>query len=122
MALAQVVVQDADVLLLDEPTSALDLRHQLELLGLVRDRCRARGGIALAALHDLNLAARFADRVAVVHEGLVVALGTAEAVLTEALLAEVYGVEAATGRDPLGHATVTPMRPLAPRRRHATTA
>jgi iron complex transport system ATP-binding protein len=112
VALAQALVQEPDVLLLDEPTSALDLRHQLDLLELVRERCREHGMIALAALHDLNLAARFADRVAVVHDGRVVAQGSAEAVLTPALLAEVYGVEAATGRDPLGHPTVTPLRSL----------
>lgn len=112
VALAQALVQEPDVLLLDEPTSALDLRHQLELLGLVRGRCRERGLIALAALHDLNLAARFADRVVVVHDGRAVAQGPAEAVLTSAMLAEVYGVEALTGRDHLGHATVTPVRPL----------
>jgi iron complex transport system ATP-binding protein len=112
VALAQVLVREPDLLLLDEPTSALDLQHQLDLLQLVQDHVRAHGAIALAALHDLNLAARFADRVAVVHDGQVVAQGAAEAVLTADLLARVYGVEAAIGRDAAGHLVVTPLRSL----------
>jgi iron complex transport system ATP-binding protein len=112
VALAQALVQEPDVLLLDEPTSALDLQHQLDLLELVQARCRERGLIALAALHDLNLAARFADRIAVLAGGRIVAFGPPEAVLTHALLAQVYGVEVAVGRDCLGHVIITPLRSL----------
>lgn len=115
VALAQVLVREPELLLLDEPTSALDLQHQLELLELVCHHVRARAMIALAALHDLNLAARFADRIAVIGRGRLVAFGPAEAVLTPDLLAEVYGIEAAVGRDPMGRLQITPLRSL---RRH----
>lgn len=112
VALAQLLAQTPDVLLLDEPTSALDVRNQLELLRLVRGHCRSAGAVAVAALHDLNLAARFADRVALVHEGRALAEGSAEEVLTPELVGRAYGVEATAGRDPLGNPTITPVRAL----------
>lgn len=89
-------------LLLDEPTAALDLRHQHEILGLVRGWARERGVGVLLVLHDLNLALRYADRVWVMHGGRLAAQGRAEAVLTPACLAEVWGVRASAMRDAQG--------------------
>ncbi|MBL8929627.1 MAG: hypothetical protein JNL54_05850 [Kineosporiaceae bacterium] len=74
--------------MLDEPTNHLDIRAQLELLELVRDL----GVTTVAALHELNLAAAYCHRIYVLEAGRVVADGTPEDVLTEALLAEVFGV------------------------------
>src|SRR5690606_38539627 len=62
VALGQALVRNPRVLLLDEPTSALDLRRQLEVMNLVQDLTRERGIVTVAALHDLGLAGRFADR------------------------------------------------------------
>jgi iron complex transport system ATP-binding protein len=88
--LARALAQQPELLLLDEPTNHLDIGHQLQLLHLVR-----RSGLTtLAALHDLNLAAMFCDPLAVLHHGRIVAAGPPFEVLTPALLADVYGVDA----------------------------
>jgi iron complex transport system ATP-binding protein len=90
VALARALVMEPALLLLDEPTNHLDIGHQLQLLHLVR-----RSGVTtLAALHDLNLAAMFCDHVVVLNQGRVVAAGPPLAVLTPALIADVYAVEA----------------------------
>jgi len=89
VTLARVLAQDAPVLLLDEPTAHLDLRHQL--LVLRQARALADDGHAVAiVLHDVNLAARWADRVTVLADGRVVACGPPGAALTTATLSTVY--------------------------------
>jgi iron complex transport system ATP-binding protein len=94
VGLAQALVRQPRILLLDEPTSALDLQRQVEVLGLLRQLARTQGICVVLAIHDLNQALRFADQVAVLSQGRVVAGGTPEAVLTPLLLQEVYGVRA----------------------------
>ncbi|GAA3147169.1 ABC transporter ATP-binding protein [Planomonospora alba] len=88
--IARALAQRTGTMVLDEPTNHLDLRHQLDTLRLVR----GLGVTAVIALHDLNLAAAFSDRVCVMAAGRVVADGPPARVLTSALLAEVYQVEA----------------------------
>lgn len=88
--IARALAQRTDAIVLDEPTNHLDLRHQHDTLRLLR----ASGSTVIAALHDLNLAASYCDRICVLDHGSVVALGTPQEVLTVDLLAEVYGVEA----------------------------
>ncbi len=88
---ARALAQEAPLLVLDEPTNHLDLRHQHELLGIVRDL----GLTVVAAIHDLGLAARYFDRVAVVHDGSVVAQGSPDGVLTTDLVQRVFGVRVA---------------------------
>ena len=92
--LARAVVQEAPVLLLDEPTSALDIGHQQQALELL-DTLRLDAGLTLvAAMHDLTLAAQYADRVLLLDAGKVVADGPPETVLSEELLADhFYGAE-----------------------------
>ncbi|MFJ7204137.1 ABC transporter ATP-binding protein [Streptomyces sp. NPDC098789] len=85
---ARALVQEPGLLALDEPTNHLDIRYQLDVLGLVRDL----PATALLVLHDLNLAASFCDRLYVLDAGRAVASGPPGEVLTEELLAEVYGV------------------------------
>jgi iron complex transport system ATP-binding protein len=99
--LAQALAQDTPVLLLDEPTTHLDVRHVLDLLGVVRTLAARDGRAVLAILHDLNLAASACDRLVVLHRGRVAAEGPPGAVVTPALLREVYGVEAEVDVDHL---------------------
>jgi iron complex transport system ATP-binding protein len=94
VGLAQALVRQPRVLLLDEPTSALDLQRQVEVLHLLRHLARQRGLCVVLAIHDLNQALRFADQVAVLSGGRIVASGPPASVLMPALLREVYGVEA----------------------------
>ncbi|QHG63183.1 ABC transporter ATP-binding protein [Pseudomonas putida] len=98
VALAQLMARNPQVLLLDEPTSALDLHYQLRVMGAVRERVVAHRLLAVAVLHDINLAASHADWLVVLRGGRVVACGAPEEVLQPELLAEVYGVEARVER------------------------
>ncbi|MEU6847056.1 heme ABC transporter ATP-binding protein [Streptomyces sp. NPDC046716] len=89
VALARVLAQSAQLLLLDEPTAALDLRHQELVLRVCRERAAA-GDAVVVVLHDLGLAAAHADRTAVLHGGRVTAAGPPSEVFTAPLLSEVY--------------------------------
>uniref|UniRef100_UPI002453798C ATP-binding cassette domain-containing protein n=1 Tax=Nocardia farcinica TaxID=37329 RepID=UPI002453798C len=89
VALARVLAQDTPTLLLDEPTAALDLGHQEAVLRLAADRARD-GAAVVVVLHDLGIAAAYADRVAVLDSGRVAADGPPRAVLTTDLLTRVY--------------------------------
>lgn len=91
VSLARVFAQQTPILLLDEPTAALDLRHQEEVMRAVRARA-ARGHAILVVVHDLSLAAAYADRIAMVDGGTVVATGTPSEVLTTERLDAVYGL------------------------------
>jgi iron complex transport system ATP-binding protein len=92
---ARAFAQEPQVLLLDEPTSNLDLRHQFEVLELVTDMVAARGLSAVMAMHDLNLASRFSDKLVILKNGRVYAAGQGRDILTSQNIREVYGVEAA---------------------------
>jgi len=94
--LARALVQQPRLLVLDEPTNHLDLRHQVAFLDLVR----GLGVSVIAALHDLSLAARVCDRLILLDHGRIVAEGPAEAVLTPAILRDVYGLETLVQRHP----------------------
>lgn len=91
--IARALAQSPAVLLLDEPTAHLDLRHQDETLGLIRSLAREQGLSVLIALHDLNLVARFADRVALLSDGTIKKQGEPRQVLTPGDLAEAYGLK-----------------------------
>ncbi|GAA3797425.1 ABC transporter ATP-binding protein [Micrococcus endophyticus] len=111
--LALVLAQRTPVLLLDEPTSYLDLAHQVEVLDLVRGLTRPDGDeepvTVVAVLHELSLAARVADRLVALRDGRVAAAGTPAEVLTPAVLAEVFDLDADVRPDPLlGHPVVLP--------------
>lgn len=92
VSLAQLIARRPQVMLLDEPTSALDLNYQLKVMECVRGLVREHQLIAVVVLHDINLAARFADHIAVLRQGRLYASGAANEVLDPALFAEVYGV------------------------------
>lgn len=97
--LARALAQGGEVLLLDEPTSALDLKHQLDTMTTVRRIARERRMAVLVAIHDLALAARFSDKLALLHHGRVREAGPWQDVLTTDHLAAAYGVGAIVGRD-----------------------
>ena len=123
--LARAIAQEPELLLLDEPTNHLDVHAQLTTLGLLRSLARD-GLTVLAALHDLSLAAGYADHVVVLAEGCVRAAGAPGAVLTPALIREVWGVEAtvlehpATGRPLIAYSEVAERASVAPDRHGAS--
>ena len=115
--IAMALAQETDVLLLDEPTTYLDLAHQVEVLDLVTDLNRNRGTTVAIVLHDLNLAARYADHVIAMKGGTVVAVGSPADVVTGTLVREVFGLESRVIADPVsGTPLIIPIG-----RHHATT-
>lgn len=98
--LARALAQQPRVLLLDEPTSNLDILHQLTILGLVRQLVD-NGLTAIAAIHDLNLAARYCDRLVLLSNGRVVTEGAPEEVLTPETIESAFGVRSAIYREPV---------------------
>jgi iron complex transport system ATP-binding protein len=88
--LARALAQSTPILLLDEPTTHLDLQHQMGLLDLIHRLAREENLTVVIALHDLNLAARYADRIALLVDGQIRALGSAKQVLRADLIGEAY--------------------------------
>ncbi len=101
MVIARVLAQEPSILLLDEPTSHLDLKYQTDILSLVRRLAHQKGLAVIVSLHDLNLAAIYADRVALLSDGGLAAIGTPEVVLTSERLTQVYGVPILVMKHPL---------------------
>ncbi|WP_433280308.1 ABC transporter ATP-binding protein [Pseudonocardia xinjiangensis] len=99
--ISMALAQGTDLLLLDEPTTFLDLAHQVDVLELVRRLHTEAGRTVVMVLHDLNLAARYADRLVAMRDGQVVASGGPAEVITEALLEEVFGLAARVISDPV---------------------
>lgn len=104
--IAMALAQRTDVLLLDEPTTYLDVTHQLEVLDVVRELNRTRGTTVAIVLHDLQLAARYADHLVAVRHGAVHSQGEPSAVITTEMVREVFALNALIAPDPV---TGTPM-------------
>lgn len=109
VSIAQALVRDPSILLMDEPTNNLDLQRQLEVLELIRAITLERGITTLIALHDLNMAARYADYIIVVNDGRVYASGTANSILTPEMLRDIYGIHASVSLDSDGYPVVIPL-------------
>lgn len=92
--IAKALAQEPEILLLDEPTSNLDLRHQLEVLEIIGDIVKKEKISVLMAMHDLNLASRFSDKIIFLKKGKIYNAGEPGAVITPGSIREVYGVEA----------------------------
>ena len=90
--LARALVQKAPVMILDEPTSSLDIYYQVALLNLVREICREQGIAVVFIIHDLNLAARFADRIAILHNREIASVGAPRDVLKEEIISSVFDI------------------------------
>jgi ABC-type cobalamin/Fe3+-siderophores transport system ATPase subunit len=99
--IARALAQEAPVLLMDEPTAHLDLRFQVDALELLRRFAREGGRAILVAMHDLNLAARYCDRIALLDQGRLVACGAPEEVLSAERLSSIYSVPITVIRDPV---------------------
>ena len=111
--IAMALAQETDILLLDEPTTFLDVTHQIEVLDLITDLNRRSGTTVAIVLHDLNLAARYADHLVAVKSGTVAAEGDPSQVITEELVRDVFGLESRVVPDPVSG---TPM--VVPKGRH----
>lgn len=115
---AMVLAQETPIVLLDEPTTYLDVRHQVELLELLRRTNRELGTTVVAVLHELNLAARYADRLVVMRDGRVVVTGRPADVLDESTVLRTFDLPARVVADPVaGTPMVVPLgaEHLAPR-------
>ena len=99
--MARLLATDADVLLVDEPFTSLDPERQLKLSALLQEEA-LKGKLVVTIVHDLTLAARLSDRLVLMSEGKVVALGSPEAVLSEKNLSSVFNVDAEFGRTDKG--------------------
>ena len=98
--IAMALAQQTDILLLDEPTTFLDINHQIEVLDLLTDLNRMRGTTVVMVLHDLNLAARYADHLVAIADGRVHISGRPEDVLTEETVRDVFGLDSRVIEDP----------------------
>ncbi|MDF9747413.1 ABC transporter ATP-binding protein [Natrinema salsiterrestre] len=111
--IAMVLAQDTDVLLLDEPTTFLDVHHQFRVLETIRQLNERKGVTVAVILHDISQAARFADYLVAMRDGELYDWGPPEEVVTEQLLADVFGVEATVEYEP--ELQVLPKRALSDR-------
>ena len=107
-AIGQALVREPDVLLLDEPTSALDVRRQLDVMATIREATRRRDIVTVVAIHDLSLAARFADRVLVMNSGRIAQAGAPADVLAHSAVSETYAVGVHLEHSALGTLLVEP--------------
>ncbi|WP_194408685.1 ABC transporter ATP-binding protein [Microbacterium cremeum] len=113
--IAMALAQETDILLLDEPTTFLDVAHQIEVLDLLTDLNRDRGTTIVMVLHDMNLAARYADHLFALRSGRVVASGPPDDVMTRDLIREVFDLDALVVPDPVSGSPI-----VLPRGRHHT--
>jgi iron complex transport system ATP-binding protein len=110
--IAQALAQEPEILLFDEPVQQLDLLHQIEVMAFAREFARRPGSSAVIVLHDLGLAARYCDTLAILHRGRISASGAPEQVLTADAVREAWGVEASIQRCPAtGSLQVVPLSP-----------
>jgi len=109
--IARALAQEPAVLLLDEPTSNLDMKHQLEVMETISGLVKEKKISAVMAIHDLNLASRFSDKLVMLKDGKVYAAGEPRALLNESNIGKVYGVEAII-MNALGRPYIVPLRSL----------
>ena len=99
--IARALAQEPEIILLDEPTSSLDIAHQIRAFDLIRSLSGHKGITIVSVTHDMNLASLYCDRIALLQEGRIRALGSPREVLTESRIKEVYGVNVVVDHHPL---------------------
>lgn len=109
VSLARVLAQDTELMLLDEPTAALDLHHQDRVMRVIRDHATGSRAVVVV-VHDLSLAAAYADRVGLIVDGRLAGVGTPEQVMTPEILSAAYNVALEVMRAPDGNLMVVPVR------------
>ncbi len=107
--IARALAQDVDILLLDEPTSNLDIKHQLEVMEILTELSKTKGISVMMAIHDLNLASRYSDRIIMLNGGGIRDEGDPASVLTAENIRSVYGVDVVV-RNEDGKPYMIPMR------------
>jgi iron complex transport system ATP-binding protein len=107
--IGRALAQQPQFMLLDEPTSSLDIKHQLEILCMLRSLAQSKERSVIVSMHDLNLASRFSDRMLMLKKGCIYAVGTPEEVLTEENVEAVYGIKATVSNSFVGRPQVTPI-------------
>ncbi len=109
VSIAQSIVRKPEVLLMDEPTSSLDLQRQLELFDVIREITCGNNMVTIVAMHDLNLAARYARNIVLMNMGNIEAAGSPASVITEEMIRDIYGVNARVTLDDEGIPQVIPI-------------
>ncbi len=107
--IARALAQQPKILLLDEPTSSLDIKHQLEILCMLKSLTKSKERSVIVSMHDLNMASRFSDRMLMIKKGCIYAVGTPEEVITEENMAAVYGIKASISTSAGGKPQITPL-------------
>jgi len=112
IAMARALAQEPEVLLLDEPTSNLDIKHQLEVMNIVKKLVWERKISAVMAMHDLNLASRFSDSIVMLKDKKVFKVGDPKSILISENIERVYGVRAEVIKDSKGMPYIMPIEPV----------
>jgi iron complex transport system ATP-binding protein len=107
LVIARALTQEPRIVLLDEPTAHLDINYQVETLDLISSLCAQQGLTALIALHDLNLAAQYCDRIIMISDGRIYAEGLPREVITEQNVRQVYGAEVCVTPHPVNNLPAT---------------
>ena len=111
LLMARVLAQDTKAILLDEPTANLDIGRQVEILDLIKKLCLENNLTVLAALHDLNLASQYCDRLFLINNGRLHAEGTPQEVITSRNIKEVYGADGCVYNHPLNNLPAVLLNP-----------
>ncbi|MCW3998676.1 MAG: ABC transporter ATP-binding protein [Candidatus Bathyarchaeota archaeon] len=107
--IARALAQQPQLMLLDEPTSSLDIKHQLEILCMLRGLARSGERSVVVSMHDLNMASNFSDRMVMIKKGSIFAVGTPKEVITEKNIEAVYGIKANVALSAHGKPQITPI-------------
>jgi iron complex transport system ATP-binding protein len=107
--IARALAQQPQIMLLDEPTSSLDIKHQLEILCMLRGLAQSGERSVVVSMHDLNMASTFSDRMVMIKKGSIYAVGKPEEVITEKNIEAVYGIKASVSTSMCGKPQISPI-------------